>query len=40
MTECKLEKDIIKEGKSCGMNKIRPEVLKSCSSRRYHYPIM
>ena len=28
INEYKREKDIIKEGKSCGMDEIRPEVLK------------
>ena len=31
MTEYKLAKDIIKEVKSCGMDEIRPEVLKRCN---------
>ena len=31
MTEYKLLKYIIKEGKSCGMDEIRPKVLKRCN---------
>ena len=31
MTEYKLAKYIIKEGKSCGMDEIRPKVLKRCN---------
>ena len=30
MTEYKFANDIIKEGKGCGMDEIRPEVLKRC----------
>ena len=31
VTEQKLAKDIIKEGKSCGMDEFPPEVLKGCN---------
>ena len=31
MYEYKLAKDVIKEGKSCGVDEIRSEVLKRCN---------
>ena len=31
MYEYKLAKEVIKEGKSCGVDEIRPEVLKLCN---------
>ena len=31
MYEYTLEKEVIKEGKSCGVDEIRPEVLKRCN---------